>query len=212
MKRKIILCVCLILAILIISPLALAHPGGLDSSGGHKDKKNVSGLGGYHYHCGDHPPHLHGPSGLCPFSKEYKEYKEILDELKIYVDKVDTDIEKKQASVVLTEEEVERIQTLLLHKLIPFKLTEELLAKDSTLYGQSNIKGLNVRKKQSTSSEKVCAIPLSGSVLQITQDKGDGWYSIMVFVNNKNYTGYVKSDMVDLIDKPEYLIGLSKIL
>lgn len=43
-----------------------AHSGRTDSSGGHKDNKNKSGLGSYHYHCGGHPAHLH-PNGVCPY-------------------------------------------------------------------------------------------------------------------------------------------------
>ena len=33
--------------------VAEAHSGRTDANGGHKDNKNVSGLGAYHYHCGD---------------------------------------------------------------------------------------------------------------------------------------------------------------
>jgi His-Xaa-Ser repeat protein HxsA len=44
-----------------------AHSGRTDSSGGHKDNKNKSGLGSYHYHCGGHPAHLH-KNGVCPYS------------------------------------------------------------------------------------------------------------------------------------------------
>ena len=44
-----------------------AHSGRTDSSGGHHDNKNVSGLGSYHYHCGGHPAHLHD-DGVCPYS------------------------------------------------------------------------------------------------------------------------------------------------
>lgn len=43
-----------------------AHGGRTDSNGGHKDNKNKSGLGSYHYHCGGHPAHLH-PNGVCPY-------------------------------------------------------------------------------------------------------------------------------------------------
>lgn len=43
-----------------------AHSGRTDSSGGHKDNKNKSGLGSYHYHCGGNPPHLH-KNGVCPY-------------------------------------------------------------------------------------------------------------------------------------------------
>lgn len=44
-----------------------AHSGRTDSRGGHRDNKNKSGLGSYHYHCGGHPAHLH-PNGVCPYS------------------------------------------------------------------------------------------------------------------------------------------------
>lgn len=46
---------------------AEAHSGRTDSSGGHHDYRNASGLGFYHYHCGGHPAHLH-PNGVCPYS------------------------------------------------------------------------------------------------------------------------------------------------
>lgn len=45
---------------------AQAHSGRTDSSGGHKDNKNKSGLGSYHYHCGGYPAHLHS-GGVCPY-------------------------------------------------------------------------------------------------------------------------------------------------
>lgn len=41
------------------SIVAEAHSGRTDANGGHKDNKNKSGLGSYHYHCGGHPAHLH---------------------------------------------------------------------------------------------------------------------------------------------------------
>lgn len=44
-----------------------AHSGRTDANGGHKDNKNVSGLGSYHYHCGGYPAHLH-ENGVCPYS------------------------------------------------------------------------------------------------------------------------------------------------
>lgn len=53
---------------IITPPLTTeAHSGRTDSRGGHKDNKNKSGLGSYHYHCGGHPAHLH-PNGVCPYS------------------------------------------------------------------------------------------------------------------------------------------------
>ena len=55
-------------AVLIVTiPLSsFAHSGRTDSRGGHKDNKNKSGLGPYHYHCGGYPPHLH-EGGVCPY-------------------------------------------------------------------------------------------------------------------------------------------------
>ena len=48
---------------------AEAHSGRTDSSGGHHDNKNKSGLGSYHYHCGGYPAHLHS-NGVCPYSSQ----------------------------------------------------------------------------------------------------------------------------------------------
>lgn len=48
----------ILLFYLSISTTALAHPGGLDSSGGHNDKKN----GGYHYHSTPRQSASHKPS------------------------------------------------------------------------------------------------------------------------------------------------------
>ena len=45
---------------------AFAHSGRTDSSGGHNDNFNESGLGSYHYHCGGNPPHLH-IGRVCPY-------------------------------------------------------------------------------------------------------------------------------------------------
>ncbi len=45
---------------------AQAHSGRTDAQGGHRDNKNKSGLGSYHYHHG-YAAHLH-PGGVCPYS------------------------------------------------------------------------------------------------------------------------------------------------
>ena len=69
---------CVLSGMLLCQPIAIdmsndfvivaeAHSGRTDSSGGHKDNKNKSGLGSYHYHCGGYPAHLHD-GGVCPYS------------------------------------------------------------------------------------------------------------------------------------------------
>lgn len=55
------------IVLLILSQItAFAHSGRTDRYGGHRDNKNKSGLGYYHYHCGGHPAHLH-KNGYCPY-------------------------------------------------------------------------------------------------------------------------------------------------
>lgn len=54
-----------VIVIILMPAIAFAHSGGTDSSGGHHDYDNVSGLGDYHYHHG-YGPHLHD-GGVCPF-------------------------------------------------------------------------------------------------------------------------------------------------
>lgn len=56
----------------IITNSVEAHSGRTDSNGGHKDNKNKSGLGSYHYHCGGNPPHLH-EDGVCPYNNSVTE-------------------------------------------------------------------------------------------------------------------------------------------
>jgi len=58
----------IILSVIIVvtaSSAVLAHSGRTDASGGHRDNKNKSGLGSYHYHCGGNPAHLHDDG--CPY-------------------------------------------------------------------------------------------------------------------------------------------------
>ena len=66
-KLRAILTICLILALISGSfNIVLAHSGRTDANGGHRDNKNVSRLGPYHYHCNGNPPHLHS-RGTCPY-------------------------------------------------------------------------------------------------------------------------------------------------
>lgn len=70
-KGKILSILMVALCIISIGLNTYAHSGRTDASGGHKDNKNKSGLGSYHYHCGGHPAHLH-TNGVCPYSSSKK--------------------------------------------------------------------------------------------------------------------------------------------
>lgn len=67
--RKLLISILIMTIILCLSLSTFAHSGRTDSNGGHKDNKNVSGLGSYHYHCGGYPAHLH-TNGVCPYSSK----------------------------------------------------------------------------------------------------------------------------------------------
>lgn len=66
MRKKIFFSLTVCMLVITMPFMALAHGGRTDGSGGHKDNKNKSGLGGYHYHCGGYPAHLHN-GGVCPY-------------------------------------------------------------------------------------------------------------------------------------------------
>lgn len=62
------LMICTTTVTIITPPLTTeAHSGRTDRNGGHKDNKNKSGLGYYHYYCGGYPAHLH-ENGICPYA------------------------------------------------------------------------------------------------------------------------------------------------
>lgn len=72
LKRICIICVVFMLGMngnlcALDMNVTYAHSGRTDASGGHKDNKNKSGLGNYHYHCGGYPAHLH-EGGICPYT------------------------------------------------------------------------------------------------------------------------------------------------
>lgn len=73
-KKKIMLIILMIFSIISIGLNAYGHSGRTDANGGHKDNKNKSGLGSYHYHCGGHPAHLH-TNGVCPYSSSKQSSK-----------------------------------------------------------------------------------------------------------------------------------------
>ena len=69
MKKKmgrIVIITFVAICVVLVSMNSYAHSGRTDSNGGHRDNKNKSGLGSYHYHCGGYPAHLHS-NGICPY-------------------------------------------------------------------------------------------------------------------------------------------------
>lgn len=88
-----------------ITGTTFAHSGRTDSSGGHKDNKNKSGLGYYHYHHG-YSAHLH-ENGVCPYETttnkdtvSVKEVQERLNELGYDCGKADGKMGEKTTSAL----------------------------------------------------------------------------------------------------------------
>lgn len=65
-SKRILSTLMVTLMLISMPSIGIAHSGRTDSRGGHRDNKNKSGLGSYHYHCGGHPAHLH-EDGVCPY-------------------------------------------------------------------------------------------------------------------------------------------------
>lgn len=68
-KRVLVFATAIAIACICISNCVYAHSGRTDANGGHRDNKNASGLGSYHYHCGGYPAHLH-ENGVCPYKSD----------------------------------------------------------------------------------------------------------------------------------------------
>lgn len=66
-SKEVVAIVVVLVALLCMPTVGYAHKGRTDANGGHKDNKNASGLGPYHYHCGGYPAHLHD-GGVCPYT------------------------------------------------------------------------------------------------------------------------------------------------
>lgn len=180
MKRVLCLFLSLFLAVSCFS-LAFAHGGRTDSKGGHKDNKNASGLGSYHYHCGGHPPHLHDV-GVCPYGSGAKSAS---TPRPAATAKVTTAPKQAAASTLSQASSI---------------LTTPDMEADDTLPGITNNRGINIRESASVRSAKVGALPNTGTPVRIvetvTTDSGEIWYVIRL--EDGSY-GYVHGSFIDLI-------------
>ena len=169
-KKKIISILLIILSIISIGVNAYAHSGRTDSSGGHKDNKNKSGLGSYHYHCGGHPAHLH-TNGVCPYSSSSSASKSSTSSSSSLVTKTTstvpatvavTDIKINENVTNMEEGESKKLTTTITpdnatDKNITWKSSDESIATVSTTgevtakkYGKVDITATSANGKTST--------------------------------------------------------------
>lgn len=96
-KKKLLPLICLVLS-LVLSMTALAHSGGTDSKGGHRNHST----GEYHYHHG-YPAHQH-TGGVCPYDYDDRTGENSGSSTKKSVEKVNAEPAKKSSK--LTGEDV----------------------------------------------------------------------------------------------------------
>lgn len=117
---------------IFIGAVSYAHSGRTDSSRGHRDNQNKSGLGNYHYHCGGNPAHLH-QNGSCPYSSNSEETSIKVNSNEnntIKEEPVKKEIEKIEITNIDDELEVGKYITLNA-KITPSNISSEVAWKSS---------------------------------------------------------------------------------
>jgi len=104
MKTKKSVIITLTSIFITLPVLAFAHPGKTDSRGGHKDNKNASSLGAYHFHCDGYPAHLH-EGGICPYTDNNTSVNDNSTESNIVVDENDKSDMQKRLDALLSKSE-----------------------------------------------------------------------------------------------------------
>ena len=187
--------IALLLCLVLLPVTALAHPGDLDTSNGHIDNDNVSGLGSYHYHCGDTEAHLH-VWGMCPHSEEYKAYETAVARLNEIL-----------AAPVETDELKAEVIELLCHENLPFHLQKEILEAQNGFLITSEAH-VSIMQKPIANGKKVASISEAGAALVITGAQAKGWYPVQYWNNGNLLQGYVSAKEVTEATLAEYALVL----
>ncbi len=191
MKKRL---TCVLVAFIMVfgaAMSALAHSGRTDSSGGHRDNKNKSGLGSYHYHCGGYPPHLHTDG--CPYkgggggsgggAKP-------------------TATAKPAAKPTASPKPA---------KIIDIPETYETPEGEMPLrYGLTNAKNVNIRAEASTRATRVAQTDGKGSPLlivdQVEGADGELWFEVLLdYGTQKERLAYIKAEFVNEVERDELL-------
>lgn len=73
-------------------------------------------------------------------------------------------------------------------------------------YGKTNKKGVNIRARANAKGKSVARIGVTGTVFKITEVVANGneiWYGVVY----GNKEGYIRSDLVDIIEEQEFTAG-----
>lgn len=191
MKKTVAAFLALLLAICALTQVAGAHSGRTDASGGHKDNKNKSGLGSYHYHCGGNPPHLHN-GGTCQYRSGTTAATKKPNK---------TSEPKPKSTTTPVQAASDNTQ----------KITSQIIPLEEGMqYAKTNASGVNVRKEPSSRAGKQSTIRNSGTPLivieAVTGRNDEAWCAVRL---ENGTEGYIRRDLLDFIDKAEYLSRIS---
>lgn len=192
----------LLILCLALAPSALSHSGRTDGKGGHKDNKNASGLGSYHYHCGGNPPHLH-TNGACPYGGASQATRK---------PSATSTARPSQAQATRKPSAPNTARPLPTQAPQPtprvITIPGELLSEGAEpLFGKTNARDVNIREGATTKSKRVRVLSARGEVLQIIGKVADAndevWYHIWL----DGAEVYIRGDFVDLITQEAFLSG-----
>lgn len=189
----------LLLALLLaLTPtLALAHSGRTDASGGHRDNKNKSGLGSYHYHCGGNPPHLH-TNGVCPYAK--KSSSSSGSSSKASSGSSSSSSPKKAASsgsaVSDTAAMDEVIRSAVEQGVVTPSVDPDTLAQSVDVLIAYASKTVNVREAPDADSKKLGFVPKDEKILVLQPNYTDKWHQVLF----DGQIGYVSAKLCRLTE------------
>lgn len=180
--------------LLALSPaFALAHSGRTDSSGGHKDNKNKSGLGSYHYHCGGNPPHLH-TGGVCPYAKKSSTTASGGGSAQ----KSTSSNRSASAAAASDADEVldSFIREAVQAGVVTPTLDPETLAERVDVLLAYASKTVNVREEPDAESKKLGFVPQNEKILVLQPHYTDTWHQVYF----DGQIGYVSAKLCRLTD------------
>ena len=183
-KRYALPAVALSLLFALSPAVALAHSGRTDASGGHRDNKNKSGLGSYHYHCGGNPPHLH-TGGVCPYAKKSSSS--------------DSGSKKTAASTGAVSDETamdDVIRSAVEQGIVAPSIDPDTLVQSVDVLLAYASKTVNVREAPDANSKKLGFVPQDEKLLFLHPNYTETWHQVLF----DGQIGYVSAKLCRLTD------------
>lgn len=198
MKRFLAFAISFLLVISAFS-VAGAHSGRTDGSGGHKDNKNPSGLGSYHYHCGGNPPHLHANG--CPYSAGSRTSATAKPTATATAKPTTQPATRATAAPA-----ARATATPATKNSFDLSTYDVVTNPEQYEFGITNIQGINLREDASSQSARAGVVRNTGTPLLIMETVQSGkngtWYRVALASGE---VGYIFGDLIDLLEVDAFL-------